>query len=107
LNGYFNSNEVGEPGPRGSDPRHLFPGIDTFSRAKNNFSTYGTRYSADLSSVIRVELSGGYFQNNNGDGSTYGFSFNKDERAQGDARAIVSVWRHDTLSLGVSAGHDD
>jgi outer membrane cobalamin receptor len=107
LNGYFDSNEVGEPGPWGSDPKHIYPGIDTFSRAKNNFSTYGAHYDADLTARVRLEFSGGYFQNHNGYRSTYGFSFNKDERAQGDARAIVSVSRHDTVSLGFSAGHED
>ena len=38
MHGYFDSSEVGEPGPWGSNPQHIFTGIDTISRAKNNFS---------------------------------------------------------------------
>jgi outer membrane receptor protein involved in Fe transport len=107
MNGYFDSNDVGEPGAYGSDPKHIFTGINTISRAKNNFSTYGARYGADLTPRVRLELSGGYFQNLNGFRSKFGFSFNKDQRVQGDARAVVSVSRHDTLAAGVTAGHED
>ena len=106
LNGYFDSNEGGEPGPWGSDPKHVDPGIDTVSRAKNNFSTYSGHYEADLMAGLRLELSGGYFQNLNGFRSSFGYSFNKDQRAQGDARATLSVSRHDTLAFGVTAGHE-
>src|ERR1039458_9804905 len=47
MHGYFDSNEVGQPGAWGSDPKHTFTGIDTVSRAKNNFSEYGAHYEAD------------------------------------------------------------
>ena len=36
--GNFNSNNVGEPGPYGSNPKGLFPGLDLISRSKNNTS---------------------------------------------------------------------
>jgi outer membrane cobalamin receptor len=107
FHGYFDSNEVGEPGAYGSDPKHISTGIDLVSRAKNNFSTYGAHYTADLSPRVRLEMSGGFFQNNNGYKSRFGFSYNRDRREEGDARAIVSVSRHDTLAMGVSAGHED
>lgn len=83
LHAYFDSNEAGEPGPWGSDPRHTFTGIDTISRAKNNFGDYGAHYEADLSSRVREELTGSFFLDNNGYQSPYGFSFNKDLRSQG------------------------
>jgi len=107
MNGYFDSNEVGEPGAYGSDPKHISSGVNLVSRAKNNFSTYSARYSADLTPRVRLEMSGGYFQNNNGFKSQFGFSFNRDRREQGDARAIVSLSRHDTVAAGVAAGHED
>jgi outer membrane cobalamin receptor len=107
LNGYFDSNDVGEPGAYGSDPKHISRGVNLVSRAKNNTSTYSARYSADLGPRVRLELSGGYFQNNNGFKSSFGFSFNRDRREQGDARATISVSRHDTVAMGVSAGHED
>jgi outer membrane cobalamin receptor len=107
FHGYFDSNEVGEPGAYGSDPKHISSGVNLVSRAKNNFSTYGAHYGVDLKPGVRLEMSGGFFQNNNGFKSSFGFSFNRDRREQGDARAIVSVSRHDTMAVGVSAGHED
>jgi outer membrane receptor protein involved in Fe transport len=107
LHGYFDSNEVGEPGAWGSDPTHSFDGIDTVSRAKNNFSEYGAHYAADLSPRVRQELFGSFFQENSGFNSQFGFSFNKDVRGQGEARTIVGVSRHDTASFGVTAGREE
>src|ERR1035441_4832495 len=106
LHGYFDSNEVGQPGAWGSDPKHTFTGIDTVSRAKNNFSEYGAHYEADLSPRVRQELSGSFFLYNSGFVSPYGFSFGKDLRGQGDARTIVSLSRRDTASFGVTGGHE-
>lgn len=107
MHGYFDSNEVGQPGPWGSDPKHTFSGIDTVSRGKNNFSAYGAHYQADLSTRVRQELFGSFFLYNSGFRSKYGFSFGKDLRGQGEARTIVSVSRHDTASFGVTAGHEE
>ena len=106
FHGYFDSNEAGEPGPWGSDPEHVYPGIDTVSRAKNNFSEYGVHYEADLTPRWREEITGGFFLNNNGFRSQYGFSFNKDLRGQGESRTIFSVSRHDTASFGVTAARE-
>ena len=91
MHGYFDSSEVGEPGPWGSNPKHIFTGIDTVSRAKNNFSEYGAHYEADLSPRVRQELFGSFFLYNSGFVSQYGFSFNKDLRGTGEARTIVSL----------------
>jgi outer membrane receptor protein involved in Fe transport len=107
LHGDFDSNRVGEPGPWGSDPKHTFTGIDTVSRSKNNFSDYLAHYQADLWDRVREELFGTFFLNNNGYQSPYGFAFNRDLRAQGEARTIVSVTRHYTAALGVSDGLEE
>jgi len=107
AHGDFDSNEVGEPGPYGSDPKRTFTGLDTVSRGKNNFSDYGAQYEADLSSHVRQELFGEFFVNNSGYLSPYGFSFNKDLRGQGESRTIVSVSRHDTVALGMSGGREE
>jgi outer membrane receptor protein involved in Fe transport len=106
VHGYFDSSEVGEPGPWGSDPKHIFTGIDTVSRSKNNFSEYGAHYEADLSPRLREELFGSFFLYNSGYVSPYGFSFGKDLRGQGEARTIVSLSRHDTASFGVTGAHE-
>jgi outer membrane receptor protein involved in Fe transport len=107
LHGDFDSNQVGEPGPWGSDPKHTFTGIDTISRSKNNFSDYLAHYQADLSARVRQELFGTFFLNNNGYQSAYGFDFNKGLRAQGEARTIVSVTRRYTAAFGVSDGLEE
>jgi outer membrane receptor protein involved in Fe transport len=107
LHGDFNSNEVGEPGPWGSNPKHIFSGIDTISRAKNNFGDYGARYSIDVTSRVREELIGSFFLYNNGYRSPFGFSYNKDLRGLGESRTIVSVTPHYTLAFGVAGGHEE
>jgi outer membrane receptor protein involved in Fe transport len=106
LHGYFDSNQVGQPGAWGSDPKHTFSGIDTVSRAKNNFSEYGAHYEADISPRVRQELFGSYFLYNSGFVSPDGFRFGKDQRGQGEARTIVSLSRHDTASFGVTGAHE-
>ena len=107
VHGYFDSNEIGQPGAWGSDPKHTFTGIDTFSRAKNNFSEYGAHYTADLSPRVRQDLYGSFFLYNSGFQSPlYGFSFGKDLRGTGEARTIVSLSRHDTASFGVTAAYE-
>jgi outer membrane cobalamin receptor len=107
ITGNFNSNETGEPGPYGSNPEGLFTGIDTVSRAKNNFSDYTARWQADLSSRVRQEIFGSFFLNNNyfrGDGFD---SFNKDLRGQAEARTIVSVARWYEMAAGVTVAREE
>jgi len=107
LHGYFDSSDVGEPGPYGSDPKHTFTGIDTISREKVDFSDYGAHYEVEISPRVRQEFFGGFFLMNSGFTSPYGFGFDKEIRGQGEARTIVSVTRHYTAAMGVSAGREE
>lgn len=107
LHADFDSNEVGEPGPWGSDPKDTFTGIDTVSREKNNFSDYLAHYERDLSGRVREDLTGSFFLDNSGFTSPYGFSFNKDMRGQGESRTIVSLTRWYTAAFGVSAAREE
>jgi outer membrane receptor protein involved in Fe transport len=107
LHGDFDSNQVGEPGAWGSDPKHTFTGIDTISRSKNNFSDYLAHYQVDLWDRVREDLFGTFFLNNNGYQSPYGFSLNRDLRARGEARTIVSVTHHYTVAVGVTDGLEE
>lgn len=102
LHATVDSNEVGEPGPYGSDPQGNFTGIDRISREKVNFSDYLAHYQVDLSNRWREEIFGSFFVNNTGFTSPYGFSFNKDVRGQGEARTVVSVAPWYTTSFGAS-----
>ena len=107
FGGNFDSNEVGEPGAWGSDPKHTFSGIDMVSRAKNNFSDYRVHYERDFSDRVREDVTGSFFLDNSGFRSKYGFSFNKDLRGQGEARTVVSFSPHYTAAFGVAAGRED
>lgn len=99
FNGNFNSNDTGQPGPWGSDPARLFPGIDLVSRNRNNFSDYGVRYQFDATPRVRTEFFGGFFLNNNEFAGPFS-SFNKDIRGQAEARTILSVTRGYTMAAG-------
>ncbi|MGO9259728.1 MAG: TonB-dependent receptor domain-containing protein [Bryobacteraceae bacterium] len=107
FGGYFDANSVGEPGPWGSDPEHDFTGIDTISRSKNDFTDAWAHYEMDLSPIVREEVTGSFFLNNNGYASPYGWSFNKDLRWQGDARTILSATRHYVAAVGVSFAREE
>jgi outer membrane receptor protein involved in Fe transport len=107
LHGYFDSNDVGEPGPWGSNPKGIFTGIDTVSRSKNNFGEYGGHYEADISGRVRQEVFGSFFLDNSGFRSKFGFSYNKDMRGQGETRTIVSMTRHYTVAVGAAAGREE
>ena len=98
----IDANEVGEPGPYGSNPKHIFTGIDKVSRSHNDFGNYFAHYTVDLSPRVREEITGSFFQNLSGFTSPYGFSYEKDRRAQGEARTILSVTSNYTIALGMA-----
>ncbi|MGI8989678.1 MAG: TonB-dependent receptor [Bryobacteraceae bacterium] len=106
ADGNFNSNETGVPGPYGSDPAHLFSGLDRTSRDKNNFSDYLLHYQADLSSRVRQEVYGSFFLNNSSYLGSYS-SFNKDLRGQAETRTIVSVSRNYTTAAGIEYSREE
>ena len=107
LHGDIDANDVGEPGPYGSDPKHVFTGIDTVSRSHNDFGNYFAHYTADLSDRVREEITGSFFQNLSGFASPYGFSYEKDWRAQGESRTIVNVSRNYTLAFGATFAREN
>jgi outer membrane receptor protein involved in Fe transport len=107
FHGYFDTSTTGEPGPWGSDPKNDFTGIDTISREKLAFSEYGVHYEIALSDRVHQELFGGFFLENSGYTSPFGFSYDKEIRGQGEERTIVNVSRHYTAAIGVSAGREE
>lgn len=107
LFGSFNSNNVGEPGPYGSDPLGLYPGIDLISRSKNNTPTGGLHYQNDFTQNVRLDLIAGFFLNNSGYISPYGYSFNKDLRPYGDARATWRPLKAWTLAAGFAFDREE
>ena len=105
--GNFNSNNVGEPGPYGSNPVGLFPGLDLISRSRNNTPTGGLHYQDDFTGNVRLDITAGFALNNSFYISPYGDSFNKDIRPYGDARGTWHVFPFWTLAAGFAFAREE
>jgi outer membrane receptor protein involved in Fe transport len=105
--GNFNSNNVGEPGPYGSNPKGYFPGLDLISRSKNNTPSAGFHYQNDFTSNVRLDVTAGFFLNNSFYISPFGDSFNKDIRPYGDARGTWRVFQFWTLAAGFAFAREE
>jgi len=105
--GNFNSNDVGEPGPYGSNPVGLFPGLDLISRSKNNTPTGGLHYQDDFTGNVRLDITAGFALNNSFYISPFGDSFNKDIRPYGDARGTWRVFPFWTLAAGFAFAREE
>lgn len=105
--GVFNTNDVGGPGPYGSNPKGYFSGLDSVSRSRNNTSTYGLHYQNDLTSSLRFDLTTGFFLNNSFYISRFGTSYNKDLRPYGDARGTWRVKPFWTVASGFSFDREE
>jgi len=105
--GDFISNDVGEPGPYGSNPKGLYPGLDLISRSKNNTPTAGLHYQDDFTDNVRLDIVAGYFQNNSFYISPFGNSFNKDIRPYGDARGTWRITHYWTLAGGFAFAREE
>ncbi len=103
----FNSNNTGEPGPFGSNPKGYYSGLDLISRSKNNTGTYGFHYRNDLTDRLRLDATGGAYLNNSGYLSSYGFSYNKDLRLYAEPRATYQVNRILTLAAGFAFSREE
>ncbi|HUJ20430.1 MAG TPA: TonB-dependent receptor [Bryobacteraceae bacterium] len=100
ADGSFNASEVGQPGPYGSDPEHLFTGIDLISRNRFNRSVYGGHYQIDVTPRVRQEVFAGLFWNNAYYISPYGDSYENDYRGQLEERTVVNFTPHYTAAFG-------
>ena len=107
FGGDYNANDVGDPGPYGSDPGNDFTGIDTISRDKNDFSDYFLHHQIDFSPRFRQETFASFFLENSGYTSPYGFSYEKDLRGQFETRSIISIAPWYTAALGVSLAREE
>jgi outer membrane cobalamin receptor len=105
--GNFNTNDVGEPGPYGSNPVGLFPGLDLISRSKNNTPTAGLHYQDDFTDNLRLDVTAGFALNNSFYISPFGDSFNKDIRPYGDARGTWRVLKFWTLAGGFAFSREE
>ena len=92
FGGDYNANDVGDPGPYGSDPGQRF--------TRESILSAGIRTIFPITSCIIRSISRrgfarrpsrSFFLENSGYTSPYGFSYEKDLRGQFETRSIISV----------------
>jgi outer membrane cobalamin receptor len=97
---FGNANDAGVPGPYGSDPDDLFPGIDTYSRIKQNLFGYQGSYTEQVSSRFRQVVTGSLATNDFYYRSPYGDEVTDSLRGVLDTRSEVTVSNKDFLVAG-------
>ena len=97
---------AGTPGPFGSDPDSLFPGIDTVSRQNQNLFGYQGNYTEQFSSrfqqVTTVSVSTDRFSFT----SPFGDSFSNNTRIVANTRSEISISSKDVLVAGFEYDRD-
>ena len=97
---FGNANDAGDPGPYGSDPDGLFPGIDTYSRTKQNLFGYQGSYTEQISSRFRQVVTGNVATNDYYFRSPYGDEFTNNLRGVLNTRSEVAISNKDFLVAG-------
>jgi outer membrane receptor protein involved in Fe transport len=97
---FGNANDAGAPGPYGSDPDHLFTGIDTYSRDKQNLFGYEGSCTEQVSSRFRQVVTGTVATSDYYFRSTYGDSFSNNLRGVLNTRSEVAISNKDFLVAG-------
>jgi len=98
---FGDSNDAGDPGPFGSDPLGLYPGIDKISRDKENQFTYQVSDTEQLAPHFRQVTAASVATNNEFFHSPYGDAFSDNLRAVLNTRSEVAVSAKDFLVAGL------
>ena len=104
---FGDANDAGVPGPYGSDPDHLFSGIDTVSRDKQNLFGYQAGETEQFSSRVRqvstlsVSTNKYYFI------SPFGNSFENNYKIVANSRSEITLARTDVLVAGFEYNRED
>ena len=103
---FGDAGNAGSPGPFGSDPDHLFPGIDTVSRLKQNLFGYQANYSEQFTrrfrQVTTVSVSPDRFVFL----SPFGDSYTKNMRVVANTRSEITLSAKDVLFAGFEFDHE-
>lgn len=97
---FGNANNAGAPGPYGSDPDGLFPGIDLYSRDKQDLFGYAFSYTGQFSqrfrqvTTIDASTNDYYFRSTSGD------SYSNNLRGVLNTRSEILVSNSDFLAAG-------
>jgi outer membrane receptor protein involved in Fe transport len=97
---FGNANDAGAPGAYGSDPDHLFTGIDRYSRDKENLFGYAFSYTEQISPRFRQVTTVDASTNDYYFRSTFGDSYSNNLRASVNTRSEILVSNRDFLAAG-------
>lgn len=103
---FGNANDAGAPGPYGSDPDHLFFGLDTLSRAKQNLFAYQGSYSEQFTSRLRQVFSVSVAPDRSFFHSPFGDSFLKNLRVVAATHGELLVSPKDSFIYGFEYNHE-
>ena len=98
---FGNAESAGAPGPFGSDPDHLFAGLDTVSRAKRNLFGYGWNYSEEFSPRFREVVTGTLSTNDYYFISPFGDSFSNNKRTTVNEQSQATISPKDFFVAGL------
>ncbi len=107
ANGSYNAATIGAPGPYGSDPEHLFTGIDLISRSRFDRSVYGAHYQIDVTPRLREEVFAGVFWNDSFYATPFGDSYDNEYRGQLEERTVFNVTSHYTTAFGYAFSREE
>jgi outer membrane cobalamin receptor len=97
---FGDANDAGAPGPFGSDPLGVFPGLDLISRNKQNLFAYRFHYGEQLSSLIRQEVFADLAANDFTFRAPFGDSFSNNLRGVVSTRSEITVSNSDFFVAG-------
>jgi len=97
---FGNANDAGSPGPFGSDPLGVFPGIDLTSRNKQNLFGYQGTYSEQLTPRFRQVVSANVSTNDYFFRTPFGDSYSNNLRGVVNTRSELTIARQDFLVFG-------
>lgn len=103
---FGNANNAGAPGAYGSDPDHLFTGIDRYSRDKQNLFGYAFSYAEQFSPRFRQVTTVDASTNDYYFRSAFGDSYSNSLRGAFNTRSEILVSNSDFLVGGFEYDRD-
>ncbi|MBN1569898.1 MAG: TonB-dependent receptor [Acidobacteria bacterium] len=104
FNFFGNADDVGDPGPYGSDPLGLFSGVTLNNRVKQNLFGYQFNYSEQISSRVRqvtsVSLATNEYRYLWESYGYSGVSILENLRGTANTRSEINLSHRDTLAVG-------
>jgi outer membrane receptor protein involved in Fe transport len=103
---FGNANSAGSPGPFGSDPDHLFLGLDRTSRDKQNLFAYQANYSEQFTPRLKQVFSVSVAPDHSFFISSFGDSFLKNLRTIVNTHGEWNVSSKDVFVYGFEYNHE-